>query len=532
MSEDEDNGKAETTVIDKGIDKEIKEKRIEECIHSWKSEKRSAKSRMTRLLNHMAAMILDGGSEPSEIKDLLLRIDEQKEETLDIMNNLEKVYMEKSDQVNATKVSDEADALVDQVDSETGSARVYLMSLAKKLSHLNSVTVRKDSETKESEVSESQKRKEESRKRTEQWVRLRKERMEMEVQKRRKELQEQERQLQELREVEEDENRSQELNEQDDGEMVDEKESVERKDEQNDGRSETQQIKETNVLMESPEITTIKDKPSTKEIGAATPQAQLERIRIPVFSGNKMEFQKWHAAFTSCVDLTSLSPQFKMLRLEASLTGEAADTIKGLGYSEEAYKAAKARLVRKYGGSRRQVQSHLEELKKLKPIEENNSKELEKFADILERAVITLKENGRESDLESGVLHTIIVEKIPERLLAQYYRWIKENHHQDSLEKLKDWVAEEAEYQIHATEIRKGIGSDSEKRKDRKPRLYFNRDGDTKERSPCPVCSGDHPIWKCNDFRNHSIDEKWKIAKKAGLCYKCLGKGHLGGSCT
>lgn len=245
MSEDEDNGKAETTVIDKGIDKEIKEKRIEECIQSWKSEKRSAKSRMTRLLNHMAAMILDGGSEPSEIKDLLLRIDEQKEETLDIMNKLEKVYMEKSDQVNATKVSDEADALVDQVDSETGSARVYLMSLAKKLSHLNSVTVRKDSETKESEVSESQKRKEESRKRTEQWVRLRKERMEMEVQKRRKELQEQERQLQELREVEEDENRSQELNEQDDGEMVDEKESVERKDEQNNRRSETQQTRET-----------------------------------------------------------------------------------------------------------------------------------------------------------------------------------------------------------------------------------------------------------------------------------------------
>ena len=59
-----------------------------------------------------------------------------------------------------------------------------------------------------------------------------------------------------------------------------------------------------------------------------------------------MDFQKWHAAFTSCVDVTSLSPQFKMLRLEAFLTGEAAETIKGLGYPVEAYEAAKARLVR------------------------------------------------------------------------------------------------------------------------------------------------------------------------------------------
>ena len=53
-----------------------------------------------------------------------------------------------------------------------------------------------------------------------------------------------------------------------------------------------------------------------------------------------------------------------MLRLEACLAGEAANTIKGLGYSLEAQKAAKARLFRKYGESRRQIQSHLEELKK------------------------------------------------------------------------------------------------------------------------------------------------------------------------
>ena len=66
-----------------------------------------------------------------------------------------------------------------------------------------------------------------------------------------------------------------------------------------------------------------------------------------------MDFQRWNAAFTSCVDTTSLSLQFKMLRLEACLAGEAANTIKGLGYSLEAYKVAKARLFRKYGGSRR-----------------------------------------------------------------------------------------------------------------------------------------------------------------------------------
>ena len=84
--------------------------------------------------------------------------------------------------------------------------------------------------------------------------------------------------------------------------------------------------------------------------GASDPNKQLERIRIPVFSGHKMEFQQWFAAFSTCVDKTSLAPQFKMMRLEGCLRGEAAETIKGLGYSEAAYDAAISRLQRKDGG--------------------------------------------------------------------------------------------------------------------------------------------------------------------------------------
>ena len=75
-----------------------------------------------------------------------------------------------------------------------------------------------------------------------------------------------------------------------------------------------------------------------------------------------------------------------------------------------------------------------------------------------------MKENDHESDLESGTLRTIILAKIRERLLPQYYRWIKENKYNDSLEKLKDWVAQEAEYQIQALEVKHGISADDDKR--------------------------------------------------------------------
>ena len=43
-----------------------------------------------------------------------------------------------------------------------------------------------------------------------------------------------------------------------------------------------------------------------------------------------MKYQQCNAAFTSCVD-AHLTPEFKMLCLEACLKGEAAETIEVLG---------------------------------------------------------------------------------------------------------------------------------------------------------------------------------------------------------
>ena len=73
----------------------------------------------------------------------------------------------------------------------------------------------------------------------------------------------------------------------------------------------------------------------------------------------------------------------------------------------------------------------------MKPIREENAKELEKFADMLERAVINLQENNRAAELEAGTLYTIILEKLREKLLSQYLRWVKENQRVESLIMLK-----------------------------------------------------------------------------------------------
>lgn len=278
--------------------------------------------------------------------------------------------------------------------------------------------------------------------------------------------------------------------------------------------------------------------------GASDPNKQLERIRIPIFSGNKMEFQQWFAAFSTCVNKTSLAPQFKMLRLEGCLRGEAAETIKGLGYSQTAYDAALSRLQRKYGGDRRKVQAQIEELRKMRPVNEGDPKSMDKFADALERTIVVLKDNSLHADLGGGTLYGIVVEKLPENLLKEYYHWVKEQGKNETMVTLNEWVAVEADLQTQASEVKHGFTRKYEdskwSRRDRRNNKSYDaslQDGKKisneieRKGKLCRACGETHHLEKCKVFTGWSFEKKWEAAKRFGVCFRCLDYDHLGRQC-
>ena len=66
--------------------------------------------------------------------------------------------------------------------------------------------------------------------------------------------------------------------------------------------------------------------------------------------------------------------------------------IESLGHSATAYQTAKERLDRKFGGQRRQITLYLEEIDNFRPIRPGNSKDIERYADLLDIAIVNLKE--------------------------------------------------------------------------------------------------------------------------------------------
>ena len=241
----------------------------------------------------------------------------------------------------------------------------------------------------------------------------------------------------------------------------------------------------------------------------------LERIRLPKFNGDKTKFEYFWATFESIVDETDEPAKYKMIRLKSCLEGKAEEAISKLGFSEEAYKEAKNTLKRRFGGERRQLQNYLEDVKKIKPLQEGSIQELEKFADILVSIIVTLREHNRSSELEPGsLLFSLVVEKIPKTMLSRYFRWASENHRLESLETLRDWITEESEYQVKALGSIEGLGAKAKHKEDdrRKNRAFTAFRGRRKEASEfqrkCYLCQGNHGIWSCQQFKDANVDER------------------------
>jgi hypothetical protein len=170
---------------------------------------------------------------------------------------------------------------------------------------------------------------------------------------------------------------------------------------------------------------------------------QLKRVTIPVFSGDKRQYEGWKAAFRSCIDSAPATPEYKLLQLRQYLSGEALRVIENLGHSKPAYEAAKQRLDRKYGGTRRRIALYIEELEMFQAVRSGNARDIEKFADLLDVAVVNLKEAGRIEELGNGSLYLKLQRKLPEIMLTRYHRWVFEGKRIESVELLREWINQE-----------------------------------------------------------------------------------------
>ena len=69
---------------------------------------------------------------------------------------------------------------------------------------------------------------------------------------------------------------------------------------------------------------------------------------------------------------------------------------------------------------------------------------MEQFSDLLDVAIINLRESSQYHELGTESLYVKLQRKLPEMMLASFHRRIFENNPLESVETLRDWIMQEA----------------------------------------------------------------------------------------
>ena len=262
---------------------------------------------------------------------------------------------------------------------------------------------------------------------------------------------------------------------------------------------------------------------------------QLDRVSILKFSGNKHYYPSWKSAFVACIVKALATPEYKLLQLRQCLQGEPLRVVEKLGHSPEAYEAAKECLETKYGGERRLISLCLDELEAFRPIKNGHTKALEKFADLLDIAVVNLEQAGLHGEIAQGTLYVKLQKKLSKTMLTSYRRWIIDNNKGECVKSLREFVHREAEFHSVAFETIHGMGKrvheGASSVGDNSQRMLFGSWKESPKQNCCEICNQNHPIWKCFKLQNLTAQQRWQMIQKLNLCYCCLGKNHTIQSC-
>ena len=214
--------------------------------------------------------------------------------------------------------------------------------------------------------------------------------------------------------------------------------------------------------------------------------------------------------------------------------------IEKLGHSAGAYRIALDRLERKFGGQRRQIAMCMEDVANFQPIRNESAREVDEFADLLELAVVNLTEFGRGSELQCGAFYTMLQKKMTEPMLCRYHRWVYENQKSESVFSLREWLTQEAEFKVIASETVHGIhtqSTDTERVTTTGKSFFASKQSDNRCRESdvlerhCKVCGEKHEIEKCYVYEARTVSKRWELARSLQLCFRCLRENHLGRQC-
>lgn len=266
------------------------------------------------------------------------------------------------------------------------------------------------------------------------------------------------------------------------------------------------------------------------EVGSAMQAVKLPKLELPKFKGDVAEWQTFWDKFKATVDASELPDVTKFTYLQSLLEGEARKAVEGLSLTSSHYQVACELLEERFGRKEQIVFAHIQGLLNLS----GNSKgsKLAQLKSIQDQILVHVRslEALEVSGSNYGIVLTpLILSRLPAEVRME---WARGGGGKESdLQYLLDFLKGEIERRERAQSFH--VGPEKVVEEKRLPQKHASASAlQTTSDSKCGFCHKAHASARCWSVRKLPIREREQKIKDAGLCFRCLGSGHIARLCS
>ena len=215
--------------------------------------------------------------------------------------------------------------------------------------------------------------------------------------------------------------------------------------------------------------------------------------------------------------------------LKSCLSDKPLDIVKNVDHSiSEMWK----RLDEKYAEPSRVIDAILKEIKKLKPVKENDNNKFAQFVDTVERSYRDLKRLGLHNEISNASTVCSIEEKLPYSIRLQWGQYVKGERNEEYCDVNKFPLL--LKFLVEWKGILEYVGSDLRSNESASGSVHFaegeresSEDASYDDRYDCWYHQNNlHDIYNCPTFLQMTSEERFQIVKDNKICWSCLKPGH------
>ena len=256
---------------------------------------------------------------------------------------------------------------------------------------------------------------------------------------------------------------------------------------------------------------------------------KVSDVKLPVFSGDLLQWSEFWDLFEVAVHTNSrYATVQKYVILKSHLSGLALQCIKGIPVSEACYSSAVEALKDRFCKTERVKEEIMKQLLSMPRVSEDLPA-MRSFVDHLTSHVRTLGALGVSCDSLSSLLLPIAKGKLPE---AWRLEWARQHQPSAGLKDFIDFLRKEMDIREEAN-----VGTKLPSPQERTPLPTVSALSVSSSQQQalskgttwtCMACKKfKHGLSKCFAYQKMTVDERWAVVKKAGLCFQCLGPHHV-----